>query len=69
MPMINRILFPTLSSFGPLFMVLGLQSPNRSPVNHALALGGAIMLTGALLIVYFAVVKLLAAHSKQPGVQ
>jgi hypothetical protein len=58
MPIISRILFPVLSCFGPLFMVLGLQSPNRSPVNNALALGGALMVTGALLIAYFALIKL-----------
>ncbi len=57
MPIISRILFPVLSCFGPLFMVLGLQSPNRSPMNNAMAMGGALMVTGALLIVYFALVK------------
>ncbi|HEX7554889.1 MAG TPA: hypothetical protein VF378_15140 [Geothrix sp.] len=57
MPMISRILFPVFSCFGPLFMVLGLQSPNRSPVNNALAMGGALMVTVALLIVYFALIK------------
>ena len=59
MPTISRILFPVLSCFGPLFMVLGLQTPNRSPVNNAMALGGALMVTGALLIIYFALIKLL----------
>jgi hypothetical protein len=54
MPLISRILFPAFSCFGPLFMVIGLQSPNRSPLNNALALGGALMLTGALLILFFA---------------
>jgi hypothetical protein len=44
-------------------MVLGLQSPNRSPVNNALAMGGALMVTGALLIVYFALIKLLPNKS------
>jgi hypothetical protein len=38
-------------------MVLGLQSPNRSPVNNALAFGGAFMVTGALLILYFGLIK------------
>jgi protein-S-isoprenylcysteine O-methyltransferase Ste14 len=57
MPMISRILFPVLSCFGPLFMVLGLQSPNRSPVNNAMAMGGALMVTVALFIVYFALIK------------
>jgi hypothetical protein len=57
MPMISRILFPVLSCFGPLFMVLGLQTPNRSPVNNAMAMGGALMVTGALLIIYFALIK------------
>jgi protein-S-isoprenylcysteine O-methyltransferase Ste14 len=57
MPMISRILFPVLACFGPLFMVLGLQSPNRSPVNNAMAMGGALMVTVALLIVYFALIK------------
>jgi hypothetical protein len=57
MPMISRILFPVFSCFGPLFMVLGLQSPNRSPVNNAMAMGGALMVTVALLIVYFALIK------------
>jgi hypothetical protein len=65
MPMISRILFPVLSCFGPLFMVLGLQSPNRSPVNNAMALGGALMVTGALLIVYFALVKIYLGRSNQ----
>ena len=65
MPLLSRIFFPVLSCFGPLFMVLGLQSPNRSPVNHALALGGALMVTGALLIVYFALIKLVAPPSRQ----
>jgi len=60
MPLISRILFPVFSCFGPLFMVLGLQSPNRSPVNNAMALGGALMLTCALLIMYFAMIKPLA---------
>lgn len=63
MPMISRMLFPVLSCFGPLFMVLGLQSPNRSPMNNAMALGGALMVTGALLIVYFAMIKLWLAKS------
>lgn len=58
MPTISRILFPALACFGPLFMVLGLQTPNRSPVNNAMALGGALMVTGALIIVYFALIKL-----------
>jgi hypothetical protein len=57
MPLISRVLFPLFSCFGPLFMVLGLQSPNRSPVNNAMALGGALMLSGALLIMYFALIK------------
>lgn len=57
MPIISRVLFPVLSCFGPLFMVLGLQSPNRSPVNNAMAVGGAFMVTGALLIVYFALIR------------
>lgn len=57
MPIISRTLFPVLSCFGPLFMVLGLQSPNRSPVNNAMAVGGALMVTGALLIVYLALIK------------
>jgi hypothetical protein len=65
MPMISRILFPVLSCFGPLFMVLGLQSPNRSPVNNAMALGGALMVTGALLIVYFALIKIYLGRSNQ----
>jgi hypothetical protein len=65
MPLISRILFPTFSCFGPLFMVLGLQSPNRSPLNNAMALGGAFMIAGALLIMYFAVIKLLANKSNQ----
>jgi protein-S-isoprenylcysteine O-methyltransferase Ste14 len=65
MPLISRILFPACSCFGPLFMVLGLQSPNRSPVNNAMAFGGAFMLTVALLIMYFAMIKLLADPSKQ----
>jgi hypothetical protein len=57
MPLISRILFPVCSCFGPLFMVLGLQSPNRSPVNNALAFCGAFMITGALLIMYFCLIK------------
>lgn len=63
MPMISRILFPVLSCFGPLFMVLGLQSPNRSPMNNALAFGGAFMLMGALLILYFAILKVVGSRS------
>jgi bacteriorhodopsin len=63
MPVISRILFPLFSCFGPLFMVLGLQSPNRSPVNNALAFFGAFMVTGALLIMYFAMLKLFAGKS------
>ena len=66
MPLISRILFPVCSCFGPLFMVLGLQSPNRSPVNNAMAFIGGFMLTAALLIMYFAVIKLLANKSNQP---
>lgn len=58
MPMIVRILLPILSCFGPLFMALGLQSPSRSPVNNAMALGGALMISGALLLIYFALFKL-----------
>ncbi len=65
MPLLSRILFPVCSCFGPLFMVLGLQSPNRSPVNNAMALGGALMLTIALLIMYFAMIKRLANPSNQ----
>lgn len=65
MPLISRVLFPVFSCFGPLFMVLGLQSPNRSPVNNALALGGALMLTGAFLIMYFAMIKFLLHKSNQ----
>jgi len=63
MPLISRMLFPVFSCFGPLFMVLGLQSPNRSPVNNAMAIGGALMLTVALLILYFAVLKAAANRS------
>ena len=63
MPMISRILFPVFSCFGPLFMVLGLESPNRSPVNNAMALGGALMISGALLVIYFAMIKFLANKS------
>jgi hypothetical protein len=66
MPLISRVLFPLFSCFGPLFMVLGLQSPNRSPVNNAMALGGALMLSGALLIMYFAVIKHALNKSNQP---
>lgn len=55
MPLASRILFPAFSCFGPLFMVLGLQSPNRSPVNTAMAFGGAFMLAGALLLLFFGV--------------
>jgi len=65
MPLISRILFPVFSCFGPLFMVLGLQSPNRSPMNNALALGGALMLTVALLIMYVAMIKPSASPSHQ----
>ena len=61
MPLISRILFPVFSCFGPLFMVIGLQSPNRSPVNNAIAFLGGFMVTGALLIVYFAISKYLAS--------
>ena len=57
MPLISRALFPVLSCFGPLFMVLGLQSPNRSPVNNTLAFCGGFMITGALLILFFSGVK------------
>jgi len=57
MPLISRILFPVFTCFGPLFMVLGLQSPNRSPVNNALAFCGAFMISGALLILYFSTLK------------
>jgi hypothetical protein len=63
MPILSRILFPVCSCFGPLFMVLGLQSPNRSPVNNALAFCGAFMITGALLIIYFSMVKRTADRS------
>ena len=63
MPLISRMLFPVFSCFGPLFMMLGLQSPNRSPVNNAMAIGGALMLTVALLILYFAVLKASANRS------
>ena len=65
MPLISRILFPVFSCFGPLFLVLGLQSPNRSPVNNAMAFGGALMLTVALLIMYFAMIRLLVTKSNQ----
>lgn len=57
MPIISRVLFPVLSCFGPLFMVVGLQSPNRSPVNNAMAMGGALMVAGAFIIVYLALIK------------
>lgn len=57
MLLISRVLFPVFSCFGPLFMVLGLQSPNRSPVNNAMAFIGAFMITGALLIMYFPMIK------------
>jgi protein-S-isoprenylcysteine O-methyltransferase Ste14 len=56
-PLISRILFPVCSCFGPLFLVLGLQSPNRSPVNNALAFGGALLVTVALLLLYFALLR------------
>jgi len=65
MPLISRILFPAFSCFGPLFMVLGLQSPNRSPVNNAMAFAGGFMLTAALFIMYFAVINLLANKSNR----
>jgi len=57
MPVISRILIPVFSCFGPLFMVLGLQSPNRSPVNNLLAFAGAFMIAGALLILFFAAIR------------
>lgn len=57
MPLISRILIPVFSCFGPLFMVLGLQSPNRSPLNNAMAFVGGFMITGALLILFFAMNK------------
>jgi len=41
-------------------MVLGLQSPNRSPVNNAMAFIGGFMVTGALLIIYFSLAKRMA---------
>jgi hypothetical protein len=43
-------------------MVLGLQSPNRSPVNNALAFCGGFMITGALLIIYFSIAKHIASR-------
>jgi hypothetical protein len=63
MPLPSRILFPVFSCFGPIFMVLGLQSPNRSPVNNAMAFIGGFMVTGALLILYFSMVKQIANKS------
>jgi len=57
MPIIVRVLMPAFACFGPLFMVLGLQSPNRSPVNNLLAMGGAFMISGALIMLMFAVLR------------
>lgn len=56
MPAIVRVLFPTLAAFGPLAIVIGLQSPGAS-WSQALALVGALMTSSALLLLYFAAVR------------
>lgn len=49
MPMVVRVLFPVLAAFGPLFMVLGLRTPQG---GAGLADAGALMTSAALILVF-----------------
>jgi hypothetical protein len=60
---ITRSLFPTLASFGPLFIVIG------TPVGgtgflRVLALVGALMTSAALLILFRAILRVGGAGSE-----
>ena len=63
MSLIGRILYPCFACFGPLFLVFGLQGQGRSPIDHALALAGAFLVIGALLLLYAAVLRIGAPKS------
>ncbi len=51
MKTVSRVLFPTLASFGPLFMVIGVQTGSTSYLR-ILALVGALMTSLALIILF-----------------
>ncbi len=51
MPRIYRVLFPACASFGPMFMVIGLQG--QGTLNGSVcALTGALMTSAALLMLF-----------------
>ena len=56
------MLFPTFGSFGPLFIVLGLEAGGQS-YFRLLAFIGALMTSGALLILFRSLVCLSDQHS------
>ena len=62
MPMLVRILFPALASFGPLFMVIGLRGPRGGPSGPGLAAAGALMTSAALLLLFLVLARLCAAE-------
>jgi hypothetical protein len=49
MKMIYRVLFPACASFGPTFMVIGLQGP-ATTYGSGCAIIGALMTTAALFM-------------------
>jgi hypothetical protein len=59
MPFLIRVLFPPLACFGPLFMVLGLQGP-KGPMDHELALAGALMTSVALIFLFIVMARMQA---------
>lgn len=61
MPTIFRVLFPTLSCFGPLLAVIGLQHPEIS-WSVTVALAGALMTSASLLMLFVVLVKLTAGR-------
>ncbi len=61
MPTWVRILFPVLASFGPVLMVIGLQSPRGGPFGTGLAMAGALMTSAALVLVFRVLARLCAA--------
>jgi len=61
MPTAVRVLFPSVSCFGPLFMVIGLQGPKASFFGSGLALIGAIMTSVALLLLFFIQARMVKA--------
>jgi hypothetical protein len=51
MTMFSRVLFPACASFGPMFIVIGLEG-QATPYGFACAGAGALMTSAALLMLF-----------------